>query len=273
MKNFALRILDDLTDYYEMDDLERICSLRRWVYKNSMLASSAETLTPREPEFGSMSGDDFMTVFLEGYGGLWCHGAAHYLHRAYVEFGYEAYVFSYGMPESTTHTVTLVNSGGELYVQDAYFNCCFADRADVMLTMDSVMEHLGKREKVFLKKEETLLRPVLSPGMAWTNEIDHTADNWKRSHGKVPGWIGMFNTSLAVFERHFLHSAATKDQLESDELPRDFSYLLLYPLWLFDGVRMYGEDHGSGDLFRSIEKRSDEMKRKAAALGNAGENS
>lgn len=221
----------------EPDVQAEVASLRQRVYALADLAATDDLLAPAYPR----TLDDLTQTFEANEGAVWCWGAAYTLLRTYAQMGYETYVLSFGVqgPDLVTHAVTLVRVGDELYIQDPYLNLDYA------VPLYEVVEQLARGTPPPPRVSAGLRDVHVNAGSvsaSWAVADDADCSPMQSRPGVV---LCRSEANYTLFERRLVPTTglATLDRLESMGYPRDFSYLLLQPYEIFDGVNTVGVGH------------------------------
>ncbi len=137
----------------ELSEIDRINSIREYVYTNSVFANEEELLlngfSPKI--FGLTKKEKIVKMFklTENYkGGLYCDGFADMLAMFYQTQGYDAYRVNLNV-YGNTHCVTVVKYPGyegEWLIEDATFNTCVQYDGREVYTLEELINNL-KYEK------------------------------------------------------------------------------------------------------------------------------
>jgi len=203
----------------------RCGALREALFVRIIVANTADVLIEL-PWNGSL--DDILRSFEAEEGGVWCAGAAFVLYKAFIERGFDAYIYFYGFPGGFTHVTTLVRIGDDLHLHDAYLNFAYANPFFDLL-----------REAADGQPPDPIIgqarrRPVLAAAvntLGWFREGEG-ASPWRESR---PGFrIYSAEMSLPTLHEKYLEQDLREalDRVEAEGLPRDLSSLLLYPFGL-----------------------------------------
>lgn len=116
-------------DIHELSEIEKIHSMREYVYSQSVLASDEELLLNAfsYPIFGLTKKEKVVKMFQlnQNYrGGLYCDGFADMLAMFYQLMGYDAYRINLNVG-GNTHCVTAVEYNEEWIIEDATFNYAY----------------------------------------------------------------------------------------------------------------------------------------------------
>lgn len=114
----------------EMTELEKVDSMREYVYSNSVFANGKEVLLNgfSTEIFGLTKKEKVVKMFnlAENYkGGLYCDGFADMLAMFYQTMGYDSYRVNLNV-YGNTHCVTVVRCETEWMIEDATFNYSYA---------------------------------------------------------------------------------------------------------------------------------------------------
>lgn len=228
-----------------LDPQAEVAEIRRKIFALTDLAGNQERLFEPYPR----TLEELVEIYSRNEGGVWCAGAAYTLQQAYQEAGYESWVLSYGFieePGYLTHASTLVRVGDEIYLQDAYLNF------DYPVPLDEVIASLVARQPI-TPRMDTAERDVLIAD----NRLDDTwavSDLSKCSEPAASDGVRVCRSEVDLelfIGQYMTHMSHNYDMFESLGLPRDVSYLLLFPYGIFDGVS-YFENPDQSPLFTEI---------------------
>jgi hypothetical protein len=161
--------------------------------------------------------------------------AALALWRAFSEHGLRAWCYRFGFPETSTHTVTIVDIDGALQIHDAFFNLSYpCDLYEVMGALRSGEALAGKREvrdrKVY----------IMDP----TREPRRTA-RWVEEHAdrELEPVDGLRRFELLWDPEAFVATCPEIEPLFRDLAgrghPADMQFSMLYPVAVFDGTKWH----------------------------------
>lgn len=223
--------LASLTQEERGSDLKTMRALRRYLYRRLPLAANGDYWVTDPPVREAASLESALKLFETAEKGVWCQAAAVLLARLYEAAGYRAWVTSYGDPATLTHTVTLVEAGGRIYLQDAYFNLDYVDSGGAPLPYLQVLRHLARGRPPRVRQDLDFRLGIFPhPRVAkeWTAPGLH--DDIVCVNDKPP-----YLCSVALSEARFEQVFYIRDQvhgfLAKQGLPRRFDYLMLFPLW------------------------------------------
>jgi hypothetical protein len=154
--------------------------LRRWGATWIDLSASSDTLLP--PGWDHNNIDALNRLLRADAGGVYCAGTAWTMVKLYRAFGFEAWVYSYGMLDTpATHAVTLVRIGKTIVVQDAYLNYALTDTRGRPLDVRQALRLLRDRQPQLVRRDE--------PKLAAPRDILYGPKAYAASL-KGAGWLG-----------------------------------------------------------------------------------
>lgn len=167
-------------------DVEATNLLRRWGARWIDLAASEATLLPPDSAYNNI--DVLHRAFRRDAGGVFCAGTAWTMVMLYRAFGFEAWMYSYGMLDPpATHAVTLVRIGKTIVVQDAYLNYALTDTKGRPLDVRQALRLLRNRKPQLIRRNEPKLaapRDILYSPEAYTVSLQGggwLGNNWSDS--------------------------------------------------------------------------------------------
>jgi hypothetical protein len=218
-------------------ELLEIAKIRRDVYAATDIASINELLVEGYPR----SLEELQSDFEANAGGVWCWGASYALQLTLKQRGYQSYTLSYGFPQEglLTHAVTLVNIGGEFYLQDATLNYDYA-----IPFFDLVRELASGRAPAVNVQGGLRDVHVLEVGKDASWAVTPGAD-CVRSEARDGVLVCRSEANLTLFNERYMSrdGQATLDKLGALGRPRELAFLMLYPYEIFDGTGTYGKEH------------------------------
>lgn len=138
-------------------------ALRRWVASWVVVAADGTML--REEDYYKKHADELYRAFRGRELGVYCGGVAWALMKVYETFGFESWIYVFGLGDGSplTHTVTLVKVGERLIVQDAYFNYTIANAEGGLMDFRDVVDaaRRGRLERTTTIRTEPVSRLVL----------------------------------------------------------------------------------------------------------------
>ncbi|HEX3521944.1 MAG TPA: hypothetical protein VHT52_07640 [Stellaceae bacterium] len=215
-----------------LKDLSRRANkLRRRVYREMPVASANRTAELDH----RMCYADIAAVLEAGRLGVSSAGAALALWRACSERGLRAWCYRFGLPESLTQTVTIVDIDGVLQIHDAFFNLSYPSGLyDVLASLRNGETVTGKRavgdRKVYI------MDPAREPG--------RTA-RWLQEHAdrELEPVDGLRRFELLWDPEAFV---ATRPPIEpvfrdlaARGYPADPQFSMLHPVAVFDGTKWH----------------------------------
>ncbi len=184
-------------------------------------------------------------------------GAALALWRAFSEHGLRAWCYRFGLPESLTQTVTIVDIDGVLQIHDAFFNSSYPSGLyDVLGLLRNGEAVAGKHE---LRDRKTY---IMDPA----REPTGTA-RWLQAHAyrELEEVNGLRRFELLWNEEAFVATNPAIEPVFHDlaarGYPADLQFSMLHPVAVFDGTKWH-RDRADMPLLRGYSFASP-----AAALG------
>jgi hypothetical protein len=242
--------LGSLTHAERANDFAAARALRRHIYRKLPVAGVAEAWIGDDPIRAAGSLSEAVSLFRSADQGVWCQAAAVLLARLYEASGYRAWVTSYGDPGSLTHTVTLVEIGGRLYVQDPYFNLEYVRSDGSPLPYYEMLSDLaaGRSPKVRQDLDFRLgLFDQRSEAQTWSlpalkEEVFCDRDGKRCA----------FAMTLARFVEVYYKRQEIGAFLNAHGEPDKVEFLMLHPLWT-SGPHYPRPAHGAADIQRKLE--------------------
>ena len=227
----AAAALASLTPAQRADDFETVRALRRFLYRRLPLASNGDYWVTDPPVREAATLASAMKLFETAEKGVWCQAAAVLLARLYEAAGYRAWVTSYGDPKSLTHTVTLVQIGSQLYLEDAYFNLDYVRPDGAPLPYFEALEALSLKRTPQVRQDLDFRLGIFpDPQVAkeWTPPGLHRDIVCTRPEAP---YLCSVSLTAARFAEVFYIRDKVKAFLTRNGQPPDFRYLMIYPLW------------------------------------------
>ena len=163
-------------------------------------------------------------------GGVWCGGAAHILTQTYRSKGIPAITLSYGFLEEglLTHTVTLVQTSNGWFIQDPYFNLYFID------PFPKVISQLlkGEAPQFILTEVPRIVHFEGFFNLQCYFKLEQESEIFQIDDKH---FIGKFFFDFDLFTLHCPKIKETKNSLQEKGFPKDITFLLLHPYYIFDG--------------------------------------
>jgi hypothetical protein len=242
-RDYVASITASISGYEAMTDIEKVRALRLYVYKHTPFENPLV-----HDQVVNLPLSDAYAVFAKGVGGVYCGGAAIMLSRVYKAAGFDSWLYDFGDIESdspTTHQTTLVEVGGDVILQDAYFNYEYVDAHGMPIPFLDLISliHGG-------------IPPPAKEGVAdkdWLFQGLEEADLWvgpnKTCHNTT---TGVRCIAIITLSRFLEMGPGMLDFLEQVGEPRRFEYLLLHPISL---VSLYSDGAASAQtLLRDIKR-------------------
>ncbi len=227
----AVAAVASLTPAEAADDLRTVRALRRYLYRRLPLASNGDYWITDPPVREAASLQSAMKLFETADRGVWCQAAAVLLARLYEAAGYRAWVTSYGDPGTLTHTVTLVEVDGVLYLEDAYFNLDYVRADGTAQPYFEALEGLSHRRPPRVRQDLDFRLGIFpDPRVAreWTPPGLH--GDIVCVNGAAPYLCNVALTAERFAEVFYIRDRV-KAFLRSQGEPAVFDYLMLHPLW------------------------------------------
>lgn len=165
--------------------------------------------------------------------GIKCAGTATILALLYRMMGHHAWLYAYGStnPDShLTHTLTLVELDGKIYLEDGYFNYFYVDEDYHLIPFEEVLKRNKLLKTVYLKNGElNYRRNIIFPGGFFSQHCPEI-----RSDSSKLAWTTFKANvfSCIIKKRH--HEAEEYEILGKDYHEINPDYLANYPIWLTD---------------------------------------
>jgi hypothetical protein len=234
-----------LTPAERLNDFASARALRRQVFRKLPVAGMPEVWIGDEAVRGTKTLSEGFALFRAADQGVWCQTAAVLLARLYEAAGYRAWVTSYGDPGSLTHTVTLVEVAGHLYIQDPYFNLDYVRADGSPLPYYEMLRGLaeGRSPKVRQDLDFRLgLFNVRQEAQTWSlpalrDEVYCDQDGKRCA----------FAMTLARFVEVYYKRAEVGAFLKAQGEPDKVEFLMLHPLWT-SGPHYPAPAHGAKDI-------------------------
>jgi hypothetical protein len=234
-RDYVEGIIGSIPRYEDMTTLEKVRALRRYVYSHTPMAWAEKFLI--HDQVVNLPLKKAYTIFeKEKVGGVWCGGTAIMLSRVYKAAGFNSWVYNFGAIDGPTHVTTLVEVDGGIILQDAYFNIEYVD-AGMPVPFLELISIIRKRAAPNPQTESSS-RVVLFQDLAEAKKVLGPETN------KCQGEIAGVRCSAAISLSHYLDLDEERDLyefLESRGWPRQFEYLMLYPISV---VSMYSDTVG-----------------------------
>ena len=150
-------------------------ALLEWVQSWFTYADASRRVGPIEV----MPLDDAYSSLRSGRLAAICGGVSNILARVYGAFGFTAYAYDMGDPDTLTHVVTIVRADGKLHIQDGSYGYVLRDRKGQRLDFPSAMLYL---------RDSPWLTPVAADFRRWPKKVLYPSS--KRSaadDGCTPG--------------------------------------------------------------------------------------
>jgi len=196
---------------------------------------------------------DYNFAFLNRTAGVWCGDAAVFMMNAARQMGWKAAVLSYGFlgDHSLTHAVTLIFSDIGWIVADSYLGNVHTkplineiDQLQSGNVLDSVVD-FGVTRDVLFTSIPTSKNPSWLIGRKSTRPLP-----CEKSGNNFVCTVTHDETDLFKIHKQ---TQLTLDMLEARSLPRNMSYLKLFPYGIFDGVQ-YEEISNLSMLYRDLDR-------------------
>jgi hypothetical protein len=250
-RDYVGGITGSIPRYEEMTTLEKVRALRRYVYLHTPLAWTERFLI--HDQVVNLPLKKAYTIFeKEKEGGVWCGGTAIMLSRLYKAAGFNSWVYNFGAIDGPSHVTTLVEVDGEIILQDAYFNIEYVD-AGMPVPFLELISSIRNRAAPTPQTEPSS-RIVLFQDLAEAEKVIGPGTN------KCQTEIAGVRCSAAISLSHYLDLDEERDLyefLESRGWPRQFEYLMLYPISV---VSMYSDTVAQAQsLLDGINRRIKEL--------------
>jgi hypothetical protein len=234
-RDYVEGIIGSIPRYEDMTTLEKVRALRRYVYSHTPMAWAEKFLI--HDQVVNLPLKKAYTIFeKEKVGGVWCGGTAIMLSRVYKAAGFNSWVYNFGAIDGPSHVTTLVEVDGGIILQDAYFNIEYVD-AGMPVPFLELISIIRKRAAPNPQTESSS-RVVLFQDLAEAKKVLGPETN------KCQSEIAGVRCSAAISLSHYLDLDEERDLyefLESRGWPRQFEYLMLYPISV---VSMYSDTVG-----------------------------
>jgi hypothetical protein len=242
-RHFALvqKIIHDRPDFKKATELERISIIREWVYMNTDNAATEDMLIDRDVfAVWRLSAEENLSLHEQNVGGGWCTDINHILMQVYEAFGYRAWRYDYGIKNGITHSVTLVEVDNDVHMQDAYFNLEYCSESGDPLPFLQVLKSLKAGKDVNYKNGLNRYRDVHSrnykiPADSWVSNTQGDPVKMTDFH-----FVHKGNTTWDAFLSKYprnrrAEKVRTMKLLKDHGFPADITYLVLFPLGIYDG--------------------------------------
>ncbi len=217
------------------NDVEKVTFLREYAYQ----VADIKMLTPSlNQNFYNAPVHKIYNYYKQDLGGGYCGLTALFLHKLYSHFGFKSYLYDVGISSlKATHQFNLVeikdNDSLKTIIQDAYFNISYTDSCNIPLDFKAVLTKLYNRDKnLYMYTRNKYLQCE-----AITNYFYPFYLSWMYSDNTRP-IINKRNTYKYKFltKRKLLNFIQKKlnlhyKALKINNLPLDFKYLLLLPIY------------------------------------------
>lgn len=231
-----------------MRDVSRAArKLRRKVYRQTPVAT-----WNRIAELDHRQSYAEMTAVLDRTNfGIRSAGAALILWRAYADRGLDAWCYEFGLPETLTHTVTIVEIDGVLEIHDGFFNWGYRSGLyDMLASLRNGNAVTGKREP--RDRKIYTMDPAGEPpaNVRW---LEAHADREIEPAGELRRFELLWNPeAYAALEPAV---ARMLRELAMRGFPGDLQFMMLHPVAVFDGTEWH-RDRADMPLLRGQELRS-----------------
>ena len=223
--------LASLSPAERADDLQAVRALRRYLYRRLPLASNGDYWITDPPVREAATLQSALKLFETADRGVWCQAAAVLLARLYEAAGYRAWVTSFGDPATLTHTVTLVEVDGVIYLQDAYFNLDYVGPGGRPLPYFDALQRLAARRPLRVRQDLDFRLGIFPD--------PRVAREWTPPglHGDIVcvNKAAPYLCNVALTEARFSEVFYIRDKvkafLRAQGEPETFDYLMLHPLW------------------------------------------
>ena len=162
-------------------------------------------------------------------------GAALALRRAFASKGFHAWCYEFGLADSITHTVTVVETDGALQIYDAFFNLTYP------LGFYEVLDELRDGRPVAAKTEIRdrkiyVMDPAFEPEAA-VRWLEGNADRELSPVDGLRRFELLWNVEACIATHPGIEAA--HQTLEERGYPRDLQFLMLHPVEVFDGEKSH----------------------------------
>jgi len=227
----AAAALASLSPAQRADSHETVRALRRYLYRRLPLASNGDYWVTDPPVREAASLQSALKLFETAERGVWCQAAAVLLAQLYEAAGYRAWVTSFGDVDTLTHTVTLVEVDGEIYLQDAYFNLDYVRVGGAPLPYFEALQRLAAGRSLRVRQDLDFrlgIFPEPQVAKEWTPPGLHADIVCTAA---PPPYL----CNVAVTGRRFAEVFYIRDKVKAylrrQGRPEGFEYLMLTPLW------------------------------------------
>ena len=170
-------------------------------------------------------------------------GTALALWRAFAKKGLRAWWYEFGLPDTITHSVTIVETDGVPQIHDAVFNLTYP------LGFHDVLDQLRDGRPVAAKSESRDRKIyVMDPAFEAEGAVGWLEANADRELAPIDG-LRRFEVlwNVEAFIATFPGIEAAYQGLEERGYPRDLRFLMLHPVEMFDGEKSH-DDPGAMPL-------------------------
>lgn len=214
--------------YESLGHYDKVRLIRQYAFARIVLASTPEnhltTSVLKTPL------PDVFRAFDRNEGGVWCSGAAVILMRLYIDAGYRAWKYDYGAGSPVSHSATLVEVDGDVYLQDAYFNTDYVHEDGQPFPFFDVLQRLKDRRPPILRQHRGHRRGLFvseANAREWVGSEAPAAVPVTLAPGRI---LCQFPMTFAGYLAGYFESPKVAAWLAAAGYPNDWSYLLLHPL-------------------------------------------
>jgi len=215
--------------------------LRRWAASWIDVASDGKLII--EDDYWQKSIDTLYERFLNHERGVYCGGTAWTLMKLFEAFGFEAWIYNFGVPDTElSHVVTLVRADGRIIVQDAYFNYTLngtdGASADILAILAALKERRASERLVVSTEQVT---KVALYGLDEAPPDPRTLTDWMGGDIASVTDCGLVRAGVVKCKAENVAAGSVRNWERWPELkrfltehgyPEDSTYLMLLPLGL-----------------------------------------
>jgi hypothetical protein len=243
-------ITASIPGYNRMTDIDKVRALRLYVYQHTPVGD------PLIHDFVVNLPLTDAYAILERAGGVYCGGAAIFLSRVYKAAGFNSWIYNFGDSEGSgaSHATTLVEVDGELILQDAYLNYEYVDAQGKPIQFLDLISRIVDGAPP-TAKAGVANRPWMFDALA---AAEKSAARKDAMNCKTVA-TGLRCNAIITLSGFLENNPAFSEFLEFRGWPRQFEYLMLYPMSV-DSLYPDG-DAGAQTLLENVQgKVSDALK-------------
>jgi hypothetical protein len=215
------------------DLARRANKLRRRVYRETAVASASRTAELDH----RMAYAEMTAVLDKGRLGVSSTATAVALWRACHERGLRAWCYRFGVSESLTQTVAIVEINGVPQIHDAFFNLSYpCGLYEVLTSLRNGQPVVADREE--RDRKTYLLDPAREPGGA-ARWLEEHADRELEPVGGLRRFELLWNPEAFIATHPAIDPAL--HELTARGYPADLQFAMLHPIAVFDGSQWHRE--------------------------------